>query len=221
MSDLRARIQRQLHIGRVGLDVDVVELVNWVYAEQRAHLVDGHGVGLHDAERAVAGLRHGVRSAHGQFERILQLGCRIDRQGHDAGDLHPVAEAVNELVGSMLSAKALIIYFASRGAVPEGLDFEIRLGPSWKAEPRFDFQGTPRPGSFHVSYDKNKHPIWCPLAYDHGPEYQQKLRAEYVSWHDALEELVAICCQNRTRLGGLVVSGPTLPREPWRREEGL
>jgi hypothetical protein len=225
MSDLRARIQRlqqrKQTAAQVNADrlVDVVELVNWVYAEQRAHLVDGHGIGLHEGERAAAGLRHNVRSAHAQFERILQLGCRIDRHGHDAGDLHPVAEAVNELVGSMLSARAMIINFASRGSIPDGFDFEMKLGPSWKVEAKYDAQGTPRPGSFHMAYDKNKHPAYCLLAYDHGPDYQRELRAEYVSWHDALSELVVLCCKHRARLGGLMVTGPKLLRGPWGRAE--
>jgi hypothetical protein len=236
MTGLRQRLQQlaakrqqasQFHVGRIGLDVDVVELVNWVYADQRAHILDGRGIGLHEGERIAARVmpadRAGSGSSQAQFEAIMQLGVRVDKTGYDVGDLHPVAEVINSLVTAMPGGR-LIIEFGRRRAIPEGGSFEVALGPSWKVEPRYDMVtcgatllSLPRQGAFDVVYDGNKHPIYCPLELEHGPDYLAALRAEYVAWHDSLTSLVDTCRQQRDRIGGLIVSGPKLAREPWER----
>ena len=236
MTGLRQRLQQlaakrqqasQFHVGRIGLDVDVVELVNWVYADQRAHILDGRGVGLHEGEKIAAHVMHAARAGSGssqaQFEAIMQLGVRVDKSGYDVGDLHPVAEVVNSLVNAMPGGR-LIIEFARHRAIPEGGSFETELGPSWKVEPRYDMVSfgaelvaLPRQGAFNVVYDRNKHPLYCPLELDHGPDYVAAMRAEYVAWHGALTGLVVECREHRDRIGGLIVSGPKLAREPWAR----
>lgn len=244
MTGLRAELQRLAeaaratasrpapgtpHAGSFGLPVDVVELVNWVYADQRAHEVDGRGIGLHEGERVAEGLLRTEEAGGGnpfiKFAEVMILGVRVDRQGYDIGDLHPVAEAVNELVMAMpLPAAKLIVHFAERREVPSGARFDIKLGPSWKVEPRYDigqcsacgqFHALPKSSAFYVVYDRNRNAQYCPLEFDYGPDFMAKLRAEYVAWHDALAELVGYCDRDRKRLGGLVVTGPSLQRTPW------
>lgn len=244
MTGLRDRLQRLARVrrdagrsapknaGRVAVNadrlVDVVELVSWVYAEQRAHIVDGRGIGLHEGEMIAEGVldarRAGGGSGYGRFHEIQLLGCKIDRVGYDMGDLHPVAEAVNAMIGK-IGGGGLIVRFAAKRDIPPGASFDIRLAPRWKSEPRWQLgpcagcgqqHQLPMQGTF-VVWTRNKRPVYCPLDFDYEPEYLAQLRQEYIAWHDALSELVVRCCYNREKIGGLVVTGPKLLREPWRQ----
>lgn len=215
--------------------VDVVDLVNWVYGDQRAHEVDGRGIGLHEGERATEIARRKnvpavsvARIAADSSVRTAaqaELGCKVDKVGYDMGELHPVAEAVDSMVARLLAVD-LIVRHAQKKEIPAGADFEIKLEPDWKDLPRYDMQACgpccnhtvrmmPRHGTFKITYDRNKHPLFCPLIFDHEPEFLGQLRRDYMAWHDGLSMLVVYCCDYRDRLGGLVVTGPSLLRQPW------
>lgn len=245
MSGLRQKLQRLAAAGKhkpaapggvpqVNADrlVDVVELVNWVYADQRAHIIDGRGIGLHEgekeAEAALAGRRSGAVhvSLHARFQEIMLLGCRVDKIGADTGDLHPVAETVHDLA-RRLGAYRTIRTCAIRREPPIGGSIEARLGPVWKVEPRYEralcegcgeVHALPKAGSFKVDYDTRKYPLSCPVADDHEPEYIGALRREYLAWHDDLSLLVQQLRDIRDKLGGLVVTGPRVPRQPWLKQ---
>lgn len=208
MSDMRDRLQR---IER-GLDdprVDVLELVNWVYSEQQAH---------HEAGRGVFGPGGSVDSVV-RLSSFSVLGVSVDRLGYNMGELHPVAEVVHGIVCGLQREvpTKLIQHYAASASVPPGYDLEVELGPVWKGEPKYDMRGLPRPGSFKVEHDGSnaKVPVCCPLDYSHGANYQAELRREYEHWHLALRHLVIACGKSR-ELGRLVVTGPTIAREPWR-----
>lgn len=238
MTDMRARVQRIISRAKskqpgplADRMVDVVELVNWVYAVQKAHIVDGRGVGLHENEMIAEGLLPardaGSGSTFAAFEAIQRLGVRIERQGYNMGELHPVAEIVHDLVTGMVSEDGtLIVRYAAKAAIPRGATFDVKLGPVWKGDPRYmhqacgdcckgELRALPAPGSFRIMVDSGKRPVFCPLEFDHGSDFLAKLRAEYIGWHDALTLLVEGCRVRRDRLGGLIVTGPKLQREPW------
>jgi hypothetical protein len=228
MSGMRARLQR---IARGAEDprVDVLELVNWVYSEQRANRVSGQG--LHAAEAVVAGLRRGSVSQASTIAALIEvnrLGCRVDHVGYDAGDLHPVAEALHLMVAQIQSSGEapawLLVRYGEHAALPDGHDLEINLGPTWKGEPRYEVRACsacgadhamPMAGKFKVVNDGTKWaiPVFCPLEWDHGPEYQAAERREYDHWWQALQALAMRCA--RADLDGLIVTGPAISREPW------
>jgi hypothetical protein len=219
MSDMRDRLTR-IEKGREDPRVDVVELVNWVYSEQLAHLAAGRGS---DYRWLLGNGLSGDGVA--RIAELNLLGVRVDQSSGDAGELHPVAETVHYLVGlqikSMQSPAWLIPEFGKRKAVPPGFDLEISLGPTWKAAgPRYELDANgrmvPKAGTFKIEHDGSswKIPVCCPLEFDHGPDFQAELRREYEHWHDALRRLV-IACNGRQDLGRLIVTGPSLPREPW------
>jgi hypothetical protein len=84
------------------------------------------------------------------------LGCQVDKEGHDMGELHPVAEVVHDLV--VHRGERLVIDFAKLRTTPRGGSIIAKLGPAWKDEPAHDHRGKPRPGSFAVKYDRVRQP---------------------------------------------------------------
>jgi hypothetical protein len=228
MSGMRARLQR---IARGAEDprVDVLDLVNWVYSEQRANQVSGQG--LYAAEAVVAGLRRGSASQASTIAALIEvnrLGCRVDRVGYGSGDLHPVAEALHLKVAQIQSSGEapawLLVRYGEHAALPDGHDLEINLGPTWKGEPRYEVRACsacgadhamPMAGKFKVVNDGTKWaiPVFCPLEWDHGLEYQAAERREYDHWWQALQALAMRCA--RADLDGLIVTGPAIAREPW------
>lgn len=252
MTGLRERLQRlarlqaaKLPVPRSDREVDVVDLVTWVYREQRAHIVDGRGIGLHEGERAAEGLGHTI--AADSIARVVAngvLGCQVDKLGYDMGELHPVAEAVHGIVARLqtsgLAAGFLVIQHAQKGEIPTGATLEPRLQPDWKSKgPQWQWVTVrretdgetvtlrwPAERSFKMAYDDSRErmPICCLLAEDFGPDYIASERRDYVAWHDALTRLVNICDaltrNDPMALGGLLVTGPTLAREPWLVQTG-
>src|SRR5260370_10057602 len=85
-------------------EIDIEPFLVWVFRDQKAHVIEGRGVGLFAAEADAGGIpRQGI-SADGcaSVERLALLGCAIDGGGMANGlDLHPDAEpayaAVNRL----------------------------------------------------------------------------------------------------------------------------
>jgi hypothetical protein len=214
MRDRLTRIEKGLEDSRV----EVLELVNWVYAEQLAHLAQ---------HRGTPRLGYGTVSADGvaSMLELGRLGVRVDVSAADGGELHPIAETVNYLVEQAItsasSSARLIAHCAARKAIPPGFDLEISLGPTWKAAgPRYELdakgRAVPKAGAFKVEHDgcSWKIPVYCPLAFDHGPGYQAELRREFGHWYEALRALV-VACNAREDLGRLTVTGPSLPRDPW------
>jgi hypothetical protein len=127
MRDRLTRIERGLEDPRV----DVLELVNWVYAEQQlAHLAQHRGSDY----RWLVGA--GI-SADGvvAVARIGILGVRVDVSAAMRA-LHPVAETVHypvaQEITSMSSPAWLIPHFAAQKAIPPGFDLKISLGLQWK-----------------------------------------------------------------------------------------
>lgn len=250
MSALRERLQRlarldaaKLPIGRDEREVDVLDLVHWVYRDQKAHIVDGRGIGLHEGEKVAARVISAAQAGGGSVLRgvaeIGNLGCVVQRQGYDMGELHPVAETVHGIVAWLQrtgrAAGRLVVEHAQKGEIPSGATLEPKLQPSWKSSgPRWHWVKVrretdgaevalrwPAERSFRMAYDDSRErmPLYCPLEEDFGPDYVAAERRDYVAWHDALRLLVAEC-DALTRdlplqLGGLVVTGPVLAREPW------
>jgi hypothetical protein len=222
MSGMRDRLQR-IERGLEVPQVDVLELVNWVYSEQRAHQAEHRGSDL----RLLLG--SGI-SADGvaRIAELNILGCRVDVSGSDAGELHPVAETVHFLAGQIQARHQapawLLAHYGAQKALPPGYDLDLDLGPTWKGEPRYELgrctgcgkeHTMPRQKAFQVVHDGSnaKVPLYCPLEWSHGADYQAELRREYEHWHLALRCLVEACA--KADLGRLVVTGPAIAREPW------
>jgi hypothetical protein len=208
MRDRLARIERGLEAPQV----DVLELVNWVYSKQRAHEVAGRG-GVR--------LGYGSVSADGiaRIGELSRLGCRVDVSVGDGGELHPVAETLHYLAGQIQARHQapawLLWHYGAQNGFPPAYDLELELGPQWRGEPRYEASGRPKQGAFKVVHDGSsaKVALYCPLDFSHGAEYQAELRREYEHWHLALRCLVEACA--KADLGRLVVTGPAISREPW------
>jgi hypothetical protein len=204
--------------------MDVVDVMVWVFRDQEAHVVDGRGIGLFEGERAMGGKAIAGRSMTAVVGEIATVGCMIDRDGYDLGQLHPMAEAVFEIVDEMPNPyRGLLVKFGKLGALPDGYDADWRLGPKWKYDPdhptraRHDSGGDINPKAIEYLYDANRHAIACALEPDHPPYFIEALRDEYRTWHDGLCAVVRRCSapSQRKRLERLVVTGPTLPSDPW------
>jgi hypothetical protein len=218
MRDRLARIERGLEPPQV----DVLDLVNWVYSEQRAHQATSRGA---------VRLGYGSVSADGiaRIAELNRLGCRVDVSSGDTGELHPIAETLHYLASQIQARHQapawLLWHYGAQKATPPGYDLDLELGPTWKGEPRYEVgrcggcgkeHAMPRHKFFKVVNDGStlKVPLYCPLEWSHGADYQAELRREYEHWHLALRCLVELCA--KADLGRLVVTGPAIAREPWR-----
>ena len=87
-------------------EIDVEDLVRWTYLDQKAERIIDHGVGLYEAEAAVARIEtgSGCVDSCAKTERMLSLGCFIDGGGMSSDALHPDAEAVATTVTGMMGA---------------------------------------------------------------------------------------------------------------------
>ncbi|WP_109317559.1 hypothetical protein [Pseudovibrio ascidiaceicola] len=97
--------------------IDLVSLLEWTYAEQKAHL------DLVSDDEA----RHfDIRCALNSLEQLLHLRTFVDGGGRSPANLHPDAEAVHAAVLKLAAqsedcayAAGLLIYYASKQMQPE------------------------------------------------------------------------------------------------------
>lgn len=196
--------------------IDVVDLLVWVYRDQKAHLVDGRGIGLYAGERAAD---HGVVSETTMTAvvgEVGRIGCMIDRIGRDPGHLHPAAEVVNEIVAGLgKPVTALLVTYGRRAEYPPAFDLTVELRPAWKRRPEFDQYGMPKKGSVRMILDGNDNVIGCRLEQVPSGDMVEDLQADYRWWHQGLVAVAGQCRRQQQRLGRLFVTGPTVPAEPW------
>lgn len=185
---MAARRTERAAAGRAAAAIAVEDLLIWTYQRQRAHVVDGAGIGLHELERRAAGIAVYRRSADGcaAIAEGAALGARIDGGAPDAGALHPDAEAVHQAV-SRLAARAVLIQFGLTGAAPDAMRGVVpRVEPVWRnAERR-------KPAMIH---DANRHGLACLIRIVPDWSTIECARQAYRTWHDGLVALAA-------RLGG-------------------
>lgn len=182
--------------------VDVEEILRWTYQDQAADAV---------TKRVVAGLYPaGCKSNLMGIERNGLLGTKIDCGGLvpvASNDLHPDAEAVHDAVCALGVPlwTGLLITYAKEGGRPDWMEGE---------EPRpiavRRANGKPLV-EYHDPMTCRK-PAFCLLRYDPEPDHLAFVREVYVTWWQGLAALAG-------RLGDLdshAVTGPAVPREPWR-----
>lgn len=193
--------------------LDIEDLLIWTYQKQLAGLIEGGGVGLHEAERRADGIEWAGSSADGvaAVQRIAVLGCRVDGGGYSHGDVHPDAETVNTavtLLGDDLDI-GLVIMFATSGRRPEWF-------PGKKAEKvvERDAKGRPVP----LRDPRNGHVIKGKFRerWTIRPEVLDNARLLYTRWRDALAVLAKAL---QGRLSEHVVHGPAAPAKPWLEEK--
>ncbi|MFS8181382.1 hypothetical protein ACMG4P_07445 [Pseudovibrio denitrificans] len=107
--DVAAKAERRV--------VDLVSLLEWVYAEQKAH----QELVADDEARHLT-----VRCSLERLENVLALGTFVDGGGRSGADLHPDAELVHRTVmdfarlsDDCAHAAGLVIYYASQMLQPE------------------------------------------------------------------------------------------------------
>lgn len=187
---------RQLQLQADGRrrSVAAVDLLEWVYRDQKAHVVYDQAGG----DRWVYGARS---SACGclAVERLALAGCRIDGGGYAAGVLHADAEAVHEFVlGLWGPVRNAILVNAKGGTLPEWEADPVRVEPSWKHAELTDpskpglaakwAEGLPARGSYRVEYDRNRNPLYCPVEIWGGvPAVVEAMRRQYELWFAGVE----------------------------------
>jgi hypothetical protein len=143
MSKMRERVQAIARFAKENAqasqcEVDVIELVNWVYAVQRVHHVHGQGVGLGPTE-LIAGCLLELEQAGGGwlwggFETLMRLGVFVDGAGDRNGRAAP-GRARGERMG---------IRYAAGCAVPPGADIPGAAPRAClECEPLYDAHGRP------------------------------------------------------------------------------
>src|SRR5260221_12579907 len=96
-------------------EIDIEAFLVWVFRDQKAHVIEGRGVGLFAAEAAAGGIRRQATSADGcaNVERLALLGCSIDGGGMSNGlDLHPDAERAYAVVNRLSDYGHLLVRYA-------------------------------------------------------------------------------------------------------------
>lgn len=184
--------------------VDVEELVNWAFEDQKIEAV---------ARRL--GPPQLQRSPESSLAQLLALGCRVDTSS--AGAMHLAVQCHED---------AAVIYDAVMALPPEAWFLVIKHGrngtqPDWHEE---------GPGQWVQPLDKNGEPkkMWRdarnrrgylglepPYLVGTNPELVAEARAEYQVWHAALVELVPML---NSEMVDHVADGPRSEREPWRLE---
>lgn len=207
-----AGVQRMVRPLRQPIPMD--RLLVWTYRDQRADVVIARGVGLHGLEAAADGVEiHGSSSCGcAAVARIAELGVRVDRLGHDRGDLHPDAElvhrAVMELGGKVagLPVAHLVIRCASRGEVPDAMVGEVPQARPYIHEAN---------GTVKVTWlDKGRDYGFCPIAWSPSWAEIDAAREEYRVWWSAVRALAFALAGD----GRLTRWHPLLPEaraEPW------
>jgi hypothetical protein len=199
--------------------IEIQDLVVWVIRDQKAHRIDGAGIGLFEGELAAEGRRVYRRSADGVAATMdnIGIGGRIQRIGHDSGELHPDAELVWGLIAKLPDPCRLPVIEAGRtGEPPQGAWLpEPGLVPVWRKGPRFDREGRPAEGSFKMIYDSNRNAISCPLEPEHEPSYIASVREEYRNWRAGLEHVARALIAEPERLRRWSVRPPRFADAPW------
>lgn len=197
-------------------DIDVEDLLTWVFRDQRADLYIGN-VGLHAMERAAEGER--VQASAGgvnSFEAIAAMGCRVDGGGGGGasgmaidGDAAHVAEFVAWLKEPM---RGLLIRHGRAGSRPNwGQDLvTTRIRPAAGTyshplvEPMWDYDGQPGRGRQA-----------CPIEYIDYARSIERLREAWTLWRDGLVLVAYAMRQEFNRLKDHRVRLPGVVREPW------
>lgn len=192
---------------------DIEALLVWTYKRQKADIVIGRGVGLHDLEARADGVQIVDVSACGvaAVARIGMLGTRIDQIGRDAGDLHHDAEVVHRAVMQMdgrvngLPRSRLIIEHAARGERPDA-----KVGVVPRAYPYLN----PR-GDVVVEWlDKGRRYGVCRVQWSPSAVLIDAAREEYQAWHRALLQLASILSEGG-KLQRWTLTPFKAPVAPW------
>lgn len=178
--------------------IDVEQLLRWTYQDQAADAV---------AARAAAGAvgPQGYPNTMEALERFCALGVRVDGGGRAAllADCHPDAEAVHEAVRRLSPLRiGLVMHAAKTDSRPDWLEGEV-----------------PRPVSagrtLYLDPTTKRKPFCCLLSYDPEPEHLAFVRGVYVEWWEGVAEVASMLVAGDS-LGTYAVTGPAVPREPWR-----
>ena len=152
--------------------IDIINLLRWVYQQQKAHVIVDSGAGLYGIEAEWAGLE--VRGVSGDGVcRVLNncmLGTSIDGSGKASGALHPDAMTVH------LHLK--------------------QLSAEMKKQKRFDelhkpiIQPMRRPnGGIAMVWDKNKNAVLCRIITVLSVDTINFNRSIYSDWVEGLAML--------------------------------
>lgn len=192
--------------------IDVEELLRWTYRQQRADVVLERGIGLMGPEAEVEGIEIHGGSNLSVLERIMKLGCFVDRSGYDMGDLHPDAEVVHRLVRRLdarvagLPLGAMLVFHARGGTRP---DRELAC-----AMPKPVPVAHWRTGEPSVVWtDKGRRHGFCPVEYEPSASRILQAREEWRAWHRGLC-LVALALHDE-KLTLWHPLAPTVAARPW------
>lgn len=222
---MRAETVRLLKAPGKARCMDVVDLLVWVYRDQKADRVDGRGIGLFEGERVADAADRGRvalpgagRTMTAVVGEIATVGCRIDRIGYDTGQLHPIAERVNELVERIgAPASGLLVHYGRRAEYPPAYDLRVELTPAWRGRPKYRQDGKPDERHVLRIYDKTRNAIGCRLELRPQNSMIGDLQQDYRLWYGGLLAVVDRWRQLADRAGRLFVTGPIVPAEPWLR----
>lgn len=192
---------------------DIEKLLQWVYHEQRAHIVIERGAGLFEAEAAIDGVAGSYVSSCGcaDVARIQALGVRVDGGGRDAGALDPDAEVIHRAVMQLtdrvqgLPRWRLVLQNAVERSRPHAM-----LGEFPRPIARLNREGKPE-----VHWlDKGRRFGVCQLDYQPSASAILAAREEYAAWHQALR-LLAFVLQREKRVTKFHALSPAAPAAPW------
>lgn len=153
---------------------DPLELLEWTYGRQKAHLMPDRPD------------RPGYASNSGQWGRSEALGVVIT-PGGGGHKVHADADLVHDFVMKFgQDLRDLLIYHGKAGSKPDGaVGMRPKLLPLWNNGPRFNHRGQPAKGSFKLNL-KNKKSHSCPLVVINGPVLIGYLRRDYMLWWNGL-----------------------------------
>lgn len=166
--------------------INITDLLAWVYGKQLAHRVSVNAAGMHKLERIADGQIVINVSADGimAVQRNGLLGTQIDGGGMSAMSLHPDAEYVHEVVQRLGRLKAgLLIGYAIKETRPDwGQHKTVKLVPVYRDHNRRKAM---------VRYNSNRKPHWCPVSIVNEWDDLEQMRAIYSAWADACHTLWA------------------------------
>lgn len=188
--------------------IDVHRLLIWTYQDQKAGAIVGAGVGLLSTEALLDGARGGYlesgRDSVVVVGRNARLGCFIDGGGPSRGDLHPDAEAVQDLVASLPAEdRRLVLISGVTGLMPDWKPEGVRIIP------KLNYNGRPM-----MEYSATRKPVLCVLRIHNPPEVLEAARERYRAWWLALVRIAG----DLSAPGCLIdhdVTGPQAPQNPW------
>lgn len=180
--------------------IDIEALVIWALRDQRAGATPTRG--LFQAEAEASGLTWYQGSNSAAIERLGMVGCRIDISGPGRDAVHPVAEAVDAVIGRSAEAELLRLY-ARLGERPRW-----RAPKVWVVPEAWTVEGE----DAMWCYAERRSGAHCPLIWLCDAPRLASWRATYVRWWDALE---ALAWPLAGRATGFAVEHPGAPRQPW------